>query len=352
MFSLQKYLQGLVLAIASTSIVLGGASVVRAQTADGASGELKTITVINTAAKNLEQAQDLGFFAQYGLKLDIKHLQNGAQVLAALQGGSGQIGYADTYAGINAVAQGFKIVLVANNNSNDGVKPILVKDDSSIKEPADLVGKTIGLPPVPQHTVNTRGWLTTNGVDPETVKLLYTQGQPELPPALQNGAVDAIFSTFDVAYRYGFRIIGNGDTSQWSARGATSAAWWSTEPYAQDNKDVLEAFDNGLHAYYKWLATLAPERVAALNLQYTQVDWTGLAGGDSEKLANLAYVGGNQSGPLNFEATQSWYELGLKYASDKIKPDVDLHEVVYSSALLPEPSSDVPAAAAAFAAGQ
>ncbi|MEU8177145.1 ABC transporter substrate-binding protein [Microbispora hainanensis] len=304
------------------------------------------LKVINTSgAFNIALARDYGFFAKYGLSVEESQLANGTQVLAALQGGSGEIGYADLYAGINAKAQGFNLKLVANNNTNAKQFPILVQADGPIKTPADLAGKTIALPPVPQHTVNLRGFLKANGVDPNQVKYSIVQAQAAAPQALASNSVDAFFGQWNQAYTnegqpgaYNFRVLGNPDSSQWSNLKATTAAFWATGEWLENSEHqaVAHAFDKALHASYVWFKTLTPEELQPILLKYQQIDLSKLTGGDPQKVDNL--LTNTQPGPFDFDATQSWYELGLQYAPDKIQKGVDLHDLVFPSALQPEPA--------------
>ncbi|MBB4919048.1 ABC transporter substrate-binding protein [Streptosporangium saharense] len=304
-----------------------------------------TVKVINTStAFNVALAKDYGFFRKYGLDIQESQLANGTQVLAALQGGSGEIGYADLYAGINAKAQGFDIKLVANNNTNAEEFPILVKADGPIKSPADLAGRSIALPPVPQHTVNLRGFLKSNGVDPNAVKYTIVQSQSAAPQALAGGSVDAFFGQWIQAYSnegqpgaYDFRVLGDPDSSKWSNLKATTAAFWVTGDWLKDpkNQAVAYAFDKALHASYVWFKTLKPEQLQPILLRYQKTDLQKITGNDPKKVHNL--LTNTQTGPFDFDATQSWYQLGLEYAPDKIQKGVDLRQLVYGSALQPAP---------------
>lgn len=313
--------------------------------------DLGTVNVINTAAHNVEEAADLGFFAKYGLKVNVKHLLNGPAVLAALQGGSGDIGYADFYAGINANAQGFKLDLVNGRNGNEGDKVLYVKANSDINTPADLAGKSIIISPIPQAKVNLLGYLKANGVDASKVKIKTTQGSSLNDAALKNGTADATQGSWSNVYQSegAFKAIGKPDSSGWSEKGATSAGFWSTDKYAQSHKDVVTAFSNGIKDFQRWLHSVKPATNAALNDKYEGTSWTKLAGGDPTKLAQIATVDNLETGPFDFTASQNWYDLGVQYAPDSVKTGVDLHKIVFESSLIAEPTGDFPAAAVAFA---
>lgn len=320
-----------------------GSLTVSAASTTSSSAGLTTINVVNTLGQeNLQVAQDEGFFKKYGLKLNISYLDNGTDVLAALEGGSADIGYADLYAGVDAVANGFNVKLVANNNGNPSTVAIAVEPNSDITTAAQLAGKKIGLPPVPQHTVNTRGFLKANGVNPYSVNLVVLASQPALPQALKAGSIDAFFtSSYSVIYQYGLRTVGNGSTASWSNPLATTAAFWSTGGWASAHPQVEDEFDDALHAFDQWWRSLSPSQSAAVELKYYGLNFEKLSGGNSTKLQNLiaSTSGDAETGPINISATEEWYQLGLTYAPDKISKGVNLKSIIFPSALQPSPSS-------------
>lgn len=307
------------------------------------SGGLTTINVVNTLGQeNLQIAKDEGFFKKYGLNVNISYLDNGADVLEALEGGSADIGYADLYAGINAVSNGFNVQLVANNNGNPPSIAVAVKPGGGISSVADLAGKKIGISPVPQFTVNIRGFLQANGVNPDSVQLVDIQAITALPQALQGGTVDAFLSTtWSAVYQNGFTTVGNGATSAWSNAQATTAGFWSTNSWATAHPQAEDEFDNALHAFDQWWKALSPSQASAIELKYYGVNFQTLSDGNATKLANLiaSTSGFTETGPINVAATQQWYQLGLKYAADKIAKGVDLKAHIFPSALQPAPSS-------------
>lgn len=299
-----------------------------------------TIHVADAGVSNLLAiAKAQGFFTKNGLDVDLTQTNSGVATLAAIQGGSLQIGYADLYAGINAISNGFDVQLVENNNTNPANIPFLVKADGPIKSVADLAGKTIGVAPVPQITVNAKGFLKANGVDPDSVKFTVIQDANGAPQALNRGSYDAweaspiAVLTNDGAIGYDFTTVGNDSTSGWSNPKATTAGWWSTGAYARANPAVEYAFANAVRQFRSWWSAQPDDQKAALVNQYYQVDYAKLAAGDATKLAQLIDYVPFQTGPIDLDATQSWYELGVQYASDKIAKGVDWKSHVFRSAL-------------------
>jgi ABC-type nitrate/sulfonate/bicarbonate transport system substrate-binding protein len=303
-----------------------------------------TVHVADAGVSNLLAiAKGESFFSKNGLDVQLTQTNSGVATLAALQGGSLQIGYADLYAGINAISNGFDVRLVENNNANPTRIPFLVKSGSSIKSVSDLAGKKIGVAPVPQITVNAKGFLKANGVDPNSVTFAVISDANGAPQALNRGDYAAWEASPISVYTnngtvgYNFTTIGNDDTAGWSNPNATTAGWWSTGSFANSHPAVEFAWAKAVRQFRTWWQAQPDARKAALVKQYYQVDYVALAGGDQAKLADLINYIPFQSGPIDLQATQSWYDLGLQYAGDKIAKSIDWQKYVFGSALQATP---------------
>jgi ABC-type nitrate/sulfonate/bicarbonate transport system substrate-binding protein len=185
--------------------------------------------------------------------------------------------------------------------------------------------------------VNTRGFLQANGVDGNSVKFIVIQDATGAPQALERGDYDAWAGNWTAVYTndgttgYNFTTVGNASTKAWSDPEATTAGFWATGDYLRGHPEVGTAFTKALYDFHVWWNTVSPAEQAALVLQHYKVDYSKIAGGNDQKLRNLlpTYY---QTGPINLAATQTWYQLGLTYASDKIAKDVDWQAQVSDSA--------------------
>jgi sulfonate transport system substrate-binding protein len=121
---------------------------------------------------------------------------NFAPVLEAINAGSVDLGAGGDIAAISGLAGGVPVCLLAYRPAVPQAEAILVRADSSIKTPADLVGKTVA--------VNRGGWgehlllkvLEKANVPKEQVKRAYMSPTDALPALLQ-GHVDG-WSMWDV----------------------------------------------------------------------------------------------------------------------------------------------------------
>ena len=354
----------LVAVLATTALAACSSSGSATSGAGNASGGAPTldpnnpvkIRVSDTAGNGyLQIAKAEGFFKAVGLDPELSQVGDGNATLTAIEGGSLDIGYADFFAGINAVGHGFDLDLVANNNRNLVVYPILVKADGPIQSLNDLVGKKVGLSSIPQQTINTLGVLQNNGVDPSKVTLDYLSASTAADVALDRGDIQAWSAGhWPQLYEnngkqgYNFTAIGNYSTDSWSDPAATTAGWWSTGSYASNHPAVENAFAQALWNFHVWINQQPPSDLAALIKQYYKTDYVKIADGDATALKNLTYWPEEQHGPIDIDATQAWYELGVKDAPKSVTANVDWQSHVYQSAKNPlETITPTPPSAAA-----
>jgi NitT/TauT family transport system substrate-binding protein len=336
---------GIAVVVAATGLIASTSSA-----SPKAAKPLITVTVVDSNNSNYLQIPiSQGIFKKFGLNVQLSSLDSGVDVLAALQGGSADIGYADLFAGINAIANGFNVDIVADNNVNETTFPVLVATSSGINSVADLSGKTVGVAPVPQITVNLDGFLKANGLNPASVNLSVLSSPAEEPQELQSGSINALAGSWLLEYQndgeqaggFNFKVLGNPNTAAWSNPKATTAAFWSTSAWAKTHKQVEDDFDNALHYYREWWYSLPVAKQASVVLEDENVNYEQISGGNAAALKNLlpTYY---QTGPINLAATESWYKLGLQYAPTKIVAGVDWQAHVFSSARLPAPKGPKP----------
>ncbi len=297
--------------------------------------DLKTVKIALTPQTyNIAIAEKEGFLAKHGLKAEVIPLATGTETIAAVKGGSADIAYADTFAGVNAIHNGFDIKLVGGANHTSPAVNFLVRDDSDIRTFADLKGRTIGLGGVPFFRVFAYKFLSGNGLTAKDVKFSIIKQVSALPEALQNGAVDAIQTLgFQVTYLndgvgtgYNFRSIINPDSSKYQNPAAVQAGWWTTSEWAKQNEDTAKRFATAYREFAAWYNDRDQAQRVDLARQFDKLDFNELAGGDPEKLKNLAflttakYVGG----PVDVAATQEWIDSGVAAAPDQVSAGVSI----------------------------
>lgn len=309
-------------------------------TASSTPGTLTTVrAAVTTGTTTLDLASARGFFKKHGLDVETTTLTSGTETIAAVQGGSADLAYADTFAGANAIKNGFDVKIVAGANYTSPAISYLVKADSAIKTPADLAGKSIGIGAVPFYRVFTNEFLTSYKVNPASVKFTIIKQTNTLAEALQNGSVDAIQTTgFQTAYAneggagYDFRTVGNTDTSAYQNPKAAQADFWTTAAWGTKNAKTAQAFADAYREFAAWYNGLGADKRAEYALTYNKVDYKKIANGDAKKLKNLATLNAAKliDTALDAKATQGWLDTGHQFAPEQVPTGVKI-----SSALLP-----------------
>jgi NitT/TauT family transport system substrate-binding protein len=193
-----------------------------------------------------------GIFPRLGLEVEFTRGNSGSAVIAALLGGSLEIGKSSTLGLITAHAKGIPVVIESPAAIHDGSAPttaaLVVAKNSPFRTARDLNGSTIAVPALNDlFTIINCSWIDQNGGDSRTVKFL------ELPsPA----AADAIAAGRVAAATLAEPILSSAVTSgkvrifahslDAIARRFIATSYFTTAEYAAKNADVMARFRKGL----------------------------------------------------------------------------------------------------------
>ena len=170
-----------------------------------ASSPDRALVTINLVGLNIANGLPLdlgikkGFFEAQGIEISKRNLQSGNDIVLALAGNQGDIGYVGWVPAMIGRTQRIPLVAltasdVEGTSVNDNWQNILVKGSSSIRRPADLAGKTIAVNALKGvGEVMIKAALEKVGVNPDSVRLVAI-GFGAMPAALDNGQVDAIWT--------------------------------------------------------------------------------------------------------------------------------------------------------------
>jgi NitT/TauT family transport system substrate-binding protein len=143
-------------------------------------------------------AQEKGFFAEEGLKVELVPFNSGSAITDALIAGRIDANCGSSMTGHWFAAQAapdrFKIFLSYGTTSakEDNSFVVVVKKDSPMKDFKDLKGKKVGTYPGATSVALARAVIRTQ-IDPE--KVTFTQvPPPNMVPALAAGQIDAFFT--------------------------------------------------------------------------------------------------------------------------------------------------------------
>jgi NitT/TauT family transport system substrate-binding protein len=229
------------------------------------------------AAGGAYYAQEVGFFKRNGLNVDIQIINTGAATLAAVVGGSLQVGGGNPLPLAQARERGLNVVLIAPGYIYDAADPpgsmLVVNSQSSIGSGKDLIGKTVAITSLGSvDHVAASVWLDSHGGDTNSVKYVEIPpsamgdavasgrvdaaliGQPALGAALEGGRVRALARPYDAVGRH---IMVTG--------------WFSTGEWASSHPDQVRRFQVAINQAAAW-AVQNPEAAAQVLGKYLKIN--------------------------------------------------------------------------------
>lgn len=276
-----------------------------------------------------------GIFERHGLKIVITELATGTNNITATINGSADIAYADVFAGLASIKNGFDIGFVSPHNTTTPAHYFLVKSDSAINSFADINSKTVLIGAPPQFRVIGSAILEEQGADASTVNFTIVPDQTTFGSLLQTGQADVISTSGTIlAYRwigeYGFRTIGNPDELNKNlAAGSPIAGWWATRDWFEKNRDAADRFRAAIRETIDWYGSLPNDKRAEYVKEQTGLDLVALDAKTPGLLAaNTVYFA--FGGPVDLEKLSAWIALGVKYAG--VPADVDLERHIFETA--------------------
>jgi NitT/TauT family transport system substrate-binding protein len=135
-------------------------------------------------------ANDQGYYRDAGLDVTITAGKGSGNTAQLVANKATQIGFADGYAASNGIAKGMEIKTVASVYRGNP-SAIMVLDDSPIKTPKDLEGRTLAMIAGSGQFQQWPAFVKGAGLDAANIKIVNLT-PPSLGPALISGQVDAI----------------------------------------------------------------------------------------------------------------------------------------------------------------
>ncbi len=252
-----------------------------------------------------------GVFQKYGVDVEHEHMTGGAAIMAALVGGSLEIGKVAIFDIIRAHAKGLPIVMEATAEIYHAEYPdaaLVVAKNAPYKKAADLNGKTFSSPGLHDFFATAdMAWMDANGGDSRTAKFVELPGAATVA-AIAAGRIDAASIAkpvlTDAVQSGACRILGYSMSvfgKQFCATG-----YVATTAYAQANPDVLARFRNGLTEATAYSNAHIPEMIPLI------VQLTGL---EPQVIAAMPPIGIGAVAQLrNAAMFQPIIEQAVKYA--------------------------------------
>jgi len=248
------------LAIAGGAVAAGLPRVARAQ-----ADQVRIAGVFSDLFAEPFYATAAGAFAKRGFGVTTSSMSNAGAVVAALGGGSLELGTGDLVSGLNAINAGVPIVLIAGGglyrSPIDQPSAIIgVAADSPIKAPADLVGKSIGVPTlVGLTTASLRAWLPEHGVPLASVKLVEIPASAGVP-AIERGTIDAalVSEPFVTMSKGAVRGVGfpyDAIAEHAATKQFCVSVWYASKPWIDADRDRARRVVQAIYETATWANT-------------------------------------------------------------------------------------------------
>ncbi len=217
-------------------------------------------------------AIDKGAFSKAtGWEIEWRKFESGADVISAMASGDIQISELGSAPLTIAVSQGLDIRMFLISFLIGNSESLIVRDGSGIQRPADLKGKTIGVPIGSTAQLSLTGALKHWGISEKEVQILG------MPPQQINAAwtqknIDAAFVWNPVQseiLKTGKRLVSAGEVAQWGF--PTFNAWVANAKFIHAHPKELRAFAKAMNASNQayldakssWTADSEPVKVIA-----------------------------------------------------------------------------------------
>jgi NitT/TauT family transport system substrate-binding protein len=222
-----------------------------------------------------------GFFSKRNIDLTLETGQGGAAIVPGVLGGQFQFGFSNVTSLILAKSRDLPVKMVSNGVTSTGATGqdfggVVVRPDSDIKAPADLMGRTVAvntLKNIGDTTV--RASVRKDGGDSKAVTFVE-MGFPDMPAALQAGRVDAVWVVepfLTIARTREGRPAGR--VVAWNFVDAgpdlTVAAYFTSKQVIATNPDLVKRFTEAMTESLRY-ANEHPEEVRTVLGSYTQID--------------------------------------------------------------------------------
>jgi taurine transport system substrate-binding protein len=198
-----------------------------------------------------------------GRTVDWRKFDSGADVIAAIAGGSIDIGLVGSSPLAVAATNKLPIETFLISDEIGDAEALVVRNGSGIEKPEDLAGKTVAVPFVSTTHYSLLAALKHWGIEPSKLKIVNIR-PPEIAAAWARGDIDAAY-VWDPALgaikETGKVLVSSADVAKWGS--PTFDAWIVRKEFAEKNPEAVTAFVKVTGAAYAeylkdpkaWLAT-------------------------------------------------------------------------------------------------
>lgn len=244
----------------------------------------KQVDVIRVATPNAPTSpsiyyvgDELGFFAEQGIKFEYAGVVPSPQLVAAVVAGKLDVGGAHVNRTIAGISAGAKIKAVAANTETSQAIPHMVgvvTKNSPIKSAQNMVGKKIGIPTIGGCNEYTPyAYMKKQGIaDPKSKVEVIVMPEAQLDQALRQGNIDLamMHKTADFIQERGEFTVLFSDFDVWEAIGGATPAYFS-ENFIKEKPDVVKRFVAAVAKTNNW-ANANPDKAIEITAKRAKVD--------------------------------------------------------------------------------
>ena len=177
-----------------------------------------------------------------GEKIDWRRFNSGPEVITAIASGDVQIGNLGSSPLAAAASRNLPIVAFIVSAQINSSEALVVRNDSHIDAPKDLIGKTIATPFVSTSHYSLLGALKHWGLDTKQVKVVNLQ-PGEIAAAWKRGDIDGAFvwsPALGEIRKTGKILTDAAQVGQWGA--PTFEVWVARKDFAEKHPEVVAKF--------------------------------------------------------------------------------------------------------------
>jgi len=209
------------------------------------------------AASQVYYAQAKGFFKKVGLTVEIMPISEGASVVAAVAGGSADIGQANLSSLAAAFVRGLPFVAIAGANTFNAKthqSELVVAVNSPIRGAKDLNGKTVAVSGLKNvQEVGFDKWMDSNGGNWTSVHMVEVPFSATAE-AVASGRVDAAMMAEPQlgAALAAKRVKILAAPFESIGKEFVLGTWFTTQAYAKAHPDVVKAYAQAMVMAAEW----------------------------------------------------------------------------------------------------
>ena len=256
-------------------------------------------------------ADELGFFAEEGIKAQFTGIIPPGQHISAVVAGSNDVGGMHVNRTINGIDAGAKIKAVVAQSETTKERPhmsFVALDSGAIKTPRDLVNKRFGLVALGGCNEYTPyEYLRKHGIDQPKGKIKLIVVPPaNLEQALRKGDIDVAGfhgDPIEVLSHGGLRVVFT-DYEVWGKVGGATPLYFS-EKFIKEKPEVVRGFVRAMARTNNWINT-NHAKADAIQAKRTKIDVKRMASPEFAK-----------DGVIKDNSVQVWIELLNSYGEIK-----------------------------------